>query len=47
MKDACTAAYHAYRADYLPVDQRWSRFLEYLDGGEMKQEQRPQTLTME
>lgn len=46
MKDASTAAYHAYRADYLPVDQRWSRFCEYLDGRELTPEQGPQ-MTMQ
>ncbi|HEY9161014.1 MAG TPA: hypothetical protein VIS94_08015 [Desulfomonilia bacterium] len=47
MKDASTAAYHAYRADYLPVDQRWNRFCEHLDGRELTPEQDPQMMTMQ
>lgn len=47
MKDASTAAYHAYRADYLPVDQRWNRFCEYLDGRELTPEQGPQMMTLQ
>lgn len=47
MKDASTAAYHAYRAGYLPMDQRWSRFCEYLDGRELMPEQGPQMMTMQ
>lgn len=35
MKDANTAAYQAYRGDYLPEDERWNRFLRYLDGREI------------
>ena len=47
MKDASTAAYHSYRGSYRTMDQRWSRFLEYLDGKELMQEQGSQTLTMQ
>ena len=37
MKEASTAAYHAYRAEFLPLDQRWSLFLVYLNGREPTQ----------
>jgi len=47
IKDASTAAYHAYRGSYRTMDQRWSRFLEYLDGKELTQEQSPQMLSMQ
>lgn len=47
MKDASTAADHAYRADYLSVDQRWNRFCEYLDGRELTPEQGTQMMTMQ
>ena len=43
MKDASTAEYQANRADYNTLDQRWLRFLEYLDGRELTQEQSFQT----
>ncbi|MFT8888887.1 hypothetical protein [Caproicibacter fermentans] len=35
MKDTGAAAYHAYRADYLPRDKRWGIFLEHLAGKEI------------
>lgn len=47
MKDASTAAYHAYRGSYRTMDQRWSRFCEYLDSRELTPEQDPQMMTMQ
>lgn len=47
MKDTSTAAYQAYRSDYLTVDQRWSRFLEYLDGKGLTQDQGTQIPSMQ
>jgi hypothetical protein len=37
MKDTGTAAYYAYRTNYLPEDKRWPIFLEHLEGRELTQ----------
>ena len=47
MKDISVAAYHAYRGEDRPWDKRVSIFLDYLDGKEIKQDQRPPMQIME